>query len=84
MTVREVPLAAPPIIHATTMLKKRSGIATFEFEEGRHCSIAGQRGVGIETIREPLDLHRVPAQPANAFKATLAGMAISGSRSLSI
>jgi hypothetical protein len=25
------------------MLKKRPGIATFEFEEGRHCSIAGQR-----------------------------------------
>ena len=52
----------PAVADANTMLKKRPGIATFEFEEGRHCGIAGQRGVGIETIREPLDLHRVPTQ----------------------
>ena len=36
---------------ATTMLDKRPGITTFEFEEGRERSVASQREVGIKTIR---------------------------------
>jgi hypothetical protein len=49
-------------VYGHAMLKKRPGISTFEFEEGRQGGIAGQRGIGIETIRQPLDLHRVPTQ----------------------
>jgi hypothetical protein len=63
VTLREVPLAAPPIIRQRRQFdaqEARAGIAPLEFEEGRHCSIAGQQGVGIETIREPLDLQGIP------------------------
>ena len=49
MKIREVALASLPDHSCSdrkTMVEKRHGIATFEFEKGHQCSIAGQRGVG--------------------------------------
>jgi hypothetical protein len=56
---------------ACATIEKRRHVPAFEFDERRHCGLAGQGKVGVEAVAEPFNLQAVPGQDVKRVQRRL-------------